>query len=533
MLTSVNSPSSLLQVVSNGDDEDDDELEFRSYVDDAWYSVRVAFDGRAGGKLIVRYCNFPDDNDSVYEAGKFFSFDELDDFASRFRPVSVQLQDSECRDVVADGLLVCASHAFTDNDVLFYVAVVEQVRYGEEECLCSFLLVWQHGPNANSLTEKKIESICIVQSIQNLNPNLASFIKMAKEKIRTYAHKSSSVSDAAGTNFSDVGVQSLKQASQPWVVAKNFSRHDIFRASSIGTPMFASQRKLQYVNCGKGDELKVVRSGTEEYKTAKELRDLLVEFTSHQERLHKSLAFEERKILKSSPELERERGTDHIYNIYMEKLWCLKHVMVLTMVGVLSFGGITRTEGIRFDIDREECFSYNVHYEGVTLHLSFVFIKADTPWHFKEDGVDLVVYKGPSGEQIHDFRDKASEKYEFVVRKKGVYHFCFTNKSPYHETIDFDIYVGHFIQYDQHAKDEHFSPLLEQISKLEEALHNIQFEQHWLEAQTDRQAIVNDHMSKRAIQKAVIESLSLVATSFLQVFLLKYLFNRKHGSSRV
>ncbi|TXG55566.1 hypothetical protein EZV62_020822 [Acer yangbiense] len=432
MLTSVNSPSSLLQVVSNGDDE----LEFRSYVDDAWYSVRVAFDGRAGGKLIVRYCNFPDDNDSVYEAGKFFSFDELDDFASRFRPVSVQLQDSECRDVVADGLLVCASHAFTDNDVLFYVAVVEQVNHkkhsfadGEEECLCSFLLVWQHGPNANSLTEKKIESICIVQSIQNLNPNLASFIKMAKEKIKTYAHKSSSVSDAAGTNCSDVGVQSLKQASQPWVVAKNFSRHDIFRASSIGTPMFASQRKLQYVNCGKGDELKVVRSGTEEYKTAKELRDLLVEFTSHQERLHKN--------------------------------------------------------------------------------------------------------KGPSGEQIHDFRDKASEKYEFVVRKKGVYHFCFTNKSPYHETIDFDIYVGHFIQYDQHAKDEHFSPLLEQISKLEEALHNIQFEQHWLEAQTDRQAIVNDHMSKRAIQKAVIESLSLVATSFLQVFLLKYLFNRKHGSSRV
>ncbi|KAK1567692.1 hypothetical protein Q3G72_015260 [Acer saccharum] len=187
------------------------------------------------------------------------------------------------------------------------------------------------------------------------------------------------------------------------------------------------------------------------------------------------------------------------------------------MVGVLSFGGITRTEGIRFDIDREECFSYNVHYEGVTLRLSFVFIKADTPWHFKEDGVDLVV----------------SEKYEFVVKKKGVYQFCFTNKSPYHETIDFDIYVGHFIHYDQQAKDEHFSPLLEQISKLEEALHNIQFEQHWLEAQTNRQVIVNDHMSNRAIQKAVIESLSLVATSFLQVFLLKYLFDRKHGSSRV
>jgi len=30
---------------------------------------------------------------------------------------------------------------------------------------------------------------------------------------------------------------------------------------------------------------------------------------------------------------------------------------------------------------------------------------------------------------------------------------------------------------------------LEQIGKLEEALYNIQFEQHWLEAQTDRQAL--------------------------------------------
>lgn len=36
---------------------------------------------------------------------------------------------------------------------------------------------------------------------------------------------------------------------------------------------------------------------------------------------------------------------------------------------------------------------------------------------------------------------------------------------------------------------EHFTPLLEQIVKLEEALFNIQYEQHWLEAQTERQAI--------------------------------------------
>lgn len=141
--------------------------------------------------------------------------------------------------------------------------------------------------------------------------------------------------------------------------------------------------------------------------------------------------------------------------------------------------------------------------------------------------------KGPSGEQLHDFRDKTSEKFEFVAHNKGLHQFCFTNKSPYHETVDFDVHVGHFTYFDQHAKDEHFTPLLEQISKLEEALYNIQFEQHWLEAQTDRQAIVNEEMSKRAIHKAMLESAALVGASLLQFHLLKRLFERKLGTSRV
>ncbi|KAK9148524.1 hypothetical protein Scep_007281 [Stephania cephalantha] len=53
---------------------------------------------------------------------------------------------------------------------------------------------------------------------------------------------------------------------------------------------------------------------------------------------------------------------------------------------------------------------------------------------------------------------------------------------------EFDVQVNHFTHQDQHAKDEHVNPLLEHIAKLEDALYNIQFEQHWLEAQTDRQA---------------------------------------------
>lgn len=60
---------------------------------------------------------------------------------------------------------------------------------------------------------------------------------------------------------------------------------------------------------------------------------------------------------------------------------------------------------------------------------------------------------GPSGEHIQDFRDKICEKFEFVARNRGVHRFCVTNKSPYHETIDFDVHSNHFSYIDQHAKD--------------------------------------------------------------------------------
>ncbi|XP_072972809.1 transmembrane emp24 domain-containing protein p24beta2-like [Typha angustifolia] len=212
----------------------------------------------------------------------------------------------------------------------------------------------------------------------------------------------------------------------------------------------------------------------------------------------------------------------------MDKLFCrFGHFFVVALLLCLR-----PAFGIRFVIDREDCFSHAIPYEGDTIRVSFVVIKADTPWHYSEDGVDLVV-KDPSGSQIHDSRDKTSDKFEFIVQKRGLHRFCFTNKSPYHETIDFDVHINHFVHFDEHAKDEHFAPILEQIAKLDEALYNIQFEQHWLEAQTDRQAILNEGMSSRAIHKALFESAALIGASILQVYLLRRLFERKLGSSRV
>lgn len=58
---------------------------------------------------------------------------------------------------------------------------------------------------------------------------------------------------------------------------------------------------------------------------------------------------------------------------------------------ILALLSVQAVCGIRFVIDREECFSHNVEYEGDTIHASFVVIKVDASWHYSKDGVDLVV----------------------------------------------------------------------------------------------------------------------------------------------
>ena len=66
--------------------------------------------------------------------------------------------------------------------------------------------------------------------------------------------------------------------------------------------------------------------------------------------------------------------------------------MVIGILFLWSLRLLGGANGLRFVIDREECFSHKVEYEGDTVHFSFVVIKADTPWHSEnEGGVDLVV----------------------------------------------------------------------------------------------------------------------------------------------
>lgn len=66
---------------------------------------------------------------------------------------------------------------------------------------------------------------------------------------------------------------------------------------------------------------------------------------------------------------------------------------------------------------------------------------------------------------------------------------------------------------------EHFQPLFEQIQKLEEAIFNIQFEQHWLEAETDRQAICNCFLTFSNFDSFVsVHGCLLLQLLYLQIY---------------
>ncbi|KAB5569588.1 hypothetical protein DKX38_003381 [Salix brachista] len=371
----------------------DYDVEFRSLADDAWYSVCTVLDGE---KLTLKYQNFSDDDDSIFEVKNLKTLDELEKLKDRFRPISPQLQDNECHKVVG-GVVVCVSHSFDGSDNRFYDATVDDgtdyeyedglqtsnhyvVRkehsfdQGGEMCLCTYIVIMQHGPVAGCLVNKTIESLCLVQSYACLDPNLQLFLKMVKERLQNepcvLENKKSATSfstkcaerspckkqppdeeksndhsdwprddDDLGGYSSVLLIDNLDKNLSPSTIVEFIHTHTSFSVQACVFPSMSSEMYTQgaiVLNCRKdleklskfldcqnhiimskrgrpwvynlcephhqstGHVLKVVCPGSEEYTSARQLRDLFMEFTEHQRGLHKRLAMEERKILQPS-----------------------------------------------------------------------------------------------------------------------------------------------------------------------------------------------------------------------------------------
>ncbi|KAL2474457.1 SAWADEE domain-containing protein [Abeliophyllum distichum] len=400
------------------------DLEYR-YMDDAWYTVKAVV-ANGGETLTVKYQGFLDYSDTTFRADQFATVEDIDELINRFRPVSRQVQDDEC-DKITEGMTVCASYSFHEEDLRYFDAIVEAVHCekhsfssGEEECLCSFVLLWQHGPNSGNLTLANIASICLIQQAIQVDPRILCFLTVARERIgnkltklteipkhdvlvsigpsggeldsqyvkqkpgfqvmgttskcygriskahsdhlhdevmgrdsihvnafvetgihhfllienlekdlssttiRDFIYKQTSVSSQAYVfpsrssepfargavvsdckmeiekiyhllNNSDQLVVSAK--GRPWVITENALRSGMFKAM-LGSWIHDSQDTGENKDIDK--ELKLVHSGTEAYRKAKQLMSLFMDFEQHVQRLHKSLALKEMRTLESS-----------------------------------------------------------------------------------------------------------------------------------------------------------------------------------------------------------------------------------------
>lgn len=186
-----------------------------------------------------------------------------------------------------------------------------------------------------------------------------------------------------------------------------------------------------------------------------------------------------------------------------------------------------------FTIDRKECFQHHVENEGDYVYASFVVVKSEYPWGGADQQVVDLVVEAPAGYHVHTSTKKSEETFHFVAVRSGDYKFCFSNHSPIHETIAFDFHSSHIITKEEAAKDEHIDPLMTEISMLSAEVENAAYEVRYSFYLSGQHAEAEKKTGRRVIFKATLQSIALIGCGVAQVYLLRRLFERKLGQSRV
>ncbi|KAF2292462.1 hypothetical protein GH714_023082 [Hevea brasiliensis] len=181
---------------------------------------------------------------------------------------------------------------------------------GEERCMCTFVVIWEHGPIFGCLANKKVENICVIRSNTQLDPKVAKFSKIVMDRLESAAYEPN-LPSSCGTPHEDIASLPVKLDS---TFSHRFSQASVSCIIKMFWNLFVKQivpanlrvidghlkNNFQHEKRGISNDLKVVYSGSEEYRIAKQLRDLFMEFSEHQQQLHKRLALEEQKILQRS-----------------------------------------------------------------------------------------------------------------------------------------------------------------------------------------------------------------------------------------
>ncbi|KAL6183749.1 hypothetical protein ACLB2K_045160 [Fragaria x ananassa] len=238
------------------------ELEFRSCVDDAWYQVRIETEGVGGDRLRVKFVGFSDDHDEFYDADELTSFRDVEEFRSRFRPMSIQVQDWECGKVVK-GTLVCAAISISPDDCRFYDAVVDRDTsfsgrpsshsWSRKEMICSPSEKTEHDMDIGGTPymllvenlEKGISPFSIMEFIhQQVTISCQASVwpsKLSEAYTRgTIVVDSKSNLDKLSNFLENPDHLIISSKGRPWVMTEKSALHETARAS-IRSFMLMSQ----------------------------------------------------------------------------------------------------------------------------------------------------------------------------------------------------------------------------------------------------------------------------------------------------
>lgn len=78
---------------------------------------------------------------------------------------------------------------------------------GEEECLCTFVLFWQHGRGRGTLTSVNIASICFLEPATQIDPRIGAFARMAKKNVLSFKSISNLANLDSASNAQSNGKQ--------------------------------------------------------------------------------------------------------------------------------------------------------------------------------------------------------------------------------------------------------------------------------------------------------------------------------------
>ncbi|XP_026436319.1 uncharacterized protein LOC113334188 [Papaver somniferum] len=173
-----------------GKTDQNQQLDFRSIYDDAWYTVDRLVLSKQNTVLTVKFFEFDEDDDEMFNVKDYKTVNELDQFLNRFRPACLQVQDGECYDM-RRGSDVCALLEQGEDDQKFYNGVIESIerephtrKGGEERCSSILVVGWLEGPNAWCTEQMGIKRICKLQPGSPLfDYSLACFMKRSRQHL--------------------------------------------------------------------------------------------------------------------------------------------------------------------------------------------------------------------------------------------------------------------------------------------------------------------------------------------------------------